>query len=666
MAHKMSFIFYPLVSLVVVSLYLYTSVFDAPLKTKTFFDREARVVGTLNPQNYGTQIWTPLEQIPPKIQIKTIEEEDRWFWFHPGFNPVSSLSAAYENFSHRRVVRGGSTITEQVAKNMIQEREGRPPKRTLWNKLRRVALAVGLELRHSKSWIIERYLNTAYYGHGCYGIAAAARCYFSKELPELTDREIATLTKLLRAPNKMSAGLDVHRPSFIAGRHFIAFVAAQENDTNVFYTTLDLGLQSRIEASINNIFADWVKSDPFVNAAAVVIDVPTGDILAMIGSRDYFDPQISGQYNSATASRQPGSALKPFTYFALLAKGLSPDTIIPDEPLSFYTETSNAQEAYAAKAYIPQNFDRRFHGDVSLKDALANSYNVPAVVALNKIGLSYYHDTLRRFGFTTFTKPPSYYGLAATLGSGEVTLLELTNAYAALSRGGTYLPYHYLRGERGEPREVVPDAPRYATKVSAILSDAGARLKSFGFNENLVVEGHEVAVKTGTSHDHKDNWTIGYTPKYAVGVWVGHSDSSPLDGTTGATGAAPVWHAIMETLVRGNEPYDLAGEGVLKEGKGGRISYDDGRGWRVVSPLPYATYRVSRYLPREHQEILADVLVSGAKATSLDWYYDGVLVANANNQVWLPTEPGDHLIQVKSSDGLRQEIPIRIVEEEMP
>jgi membrane carboxypeptidase/penicillin-binding protein PbpC len=656
---------------ILLSLYLYADRYDDPPGTKTFLDRNGRVIGTLDPAYRGVQYWTPIKEIPKEIIDKTIRTEDRFFYWHRGINPLSAIKAALENLSKGRVVRGGSTITQQLAKNLI----GAPP-RTFFNKFREGLLAIGLEIKHSKSWILERYLNAVYYGRRAYGIAAAAEVYFGKRLAELSEEDIAFLINRPKSPNRTSPlpslRLSGRGAGGEGGRHFLEFVARNApGDKNVLPTTLDLDLQKKIEEAVEQTLAPRLDNDPLLTVAVVVIDVRSGEILAMAGSRDYFNDEIDGQVNAAVALRQPGSTLKPFTYFAAFAKGFSANSIVPDEPTSF-----QAVGVEDAESYAPQNFDRRYHGRLTIREALANSYNVPAVVTLNEIGLSYYHDLLKKFGFTTLNRPPPHYGLAVTLGSGEVTLLELTNAYAALARGGGYLPYRMIRdgaNTRFAPTPVITNAPQYAAAVTSILSDPNARLKAFGFNESLTIEGHEVAVKTGTSYDHRDNWTIGYTPSYAVGVWVGHADGSSIgfstgEFSTGATGAAPLWHAVMENLLRGRplERFPFSNPRI-------EIARDHNRPvapamkWRVMAPVPNATYRLHSYLPREHQKILAEVDFGTQNFAALRWYLNGRYLASTRDhphRVWILPEPGRHTLLVVSGNGERQEIPFKVIDAE--
>jgi len=666
------------------ALILYTSYYDANPAIRTFLDRNGKIIGSLNPSYQGIQYWTPVSQIPAALARETIREEDRWFFWHPGINPISLSKAAFDNLLHGRVVRGGSTITQQLAKNLM----GSPP-RTLWNKVRESVLALGLELKHSKSWILERYLNTAYYGRRSYGLAAAAKTYFGKELTALSSDEIEFLVERPKAPSRsvpakpdtsLQSGRDTalppmspHLPLPPVARHFLEYVAGQTpNSAPQLQTTLDLELQTKLEEAIARLLAGRAYEDSKLTAAAVVIDVKTGDILAMVGSRDYFDETIDGQVNAAVALRQPGSTLKPFTYFAAFSKGYGPNSIVPDEPLSFQAAGVEESDAYA-----PQNFDRRYHGDMTIREALANSYNVPAVVTLNEIGLSAYHELLRRFGFTTLNRPPLHYGLAVTLGSGEVTLLELTNAYAALARGGAFYPYRVVPvGARGHiplpPTPILPNASQLAAQVTGILSDPTARLKAFGFNESMAVAGHDVAVKTGTSYEHRDNWTVGYTPSYAVGVWVGHADGSPMIGpdgtmpTTGATGAAPLWHAAMETVLKDRPVEKFAN--VRDSHVGTRtlapLQTKPRNAIKILSPVANATFRIHSYLPAEHQKIAAEAEVGLDK--KLRWYVDDrfLAVSQGKERIWIVPESGKHVLRVEDEQGRHEEIAFRVVNED--
>ncbi|MBI4365793.1 MAG: transglycosylase domain-containing protein [Deltaproteobacteria bacterium] len=640
-----------------------TGRYDAVSRPVTFYDRHGAFIETVHPIAGGRQIWTPLSEIPEPLLAATLAAEDRRFYWHPGLDPLALARAAIADLRAGRVIQGGSTITQQLAKHLLREAEGTSAPRTIGRKAREAALALGLELRHSKAWILEHYLNRIYYGRRSYGIAAAAKTYFGKPLGDLTDEEIGRLIAAARFPKSVRPFSEQKSPTLLGrvihrgvGRHFVEYVAGQAPSVGpVARTTLDLPLQQRMEAAVAAILAPRVMDDPKLSAAVVAIDVPTGEVRAMVGSRDYADPGSAGQVNGAVALRQPGSTLKPFTYFAALTKGFALDAIVPDEPMSFPAIPEDG-----AVAYAPQNFDRAFHGALTLREALANSYNVPAVYLLNQIGLSYYHEILRAFGFTSLTRSPEHYGLAVTLGAGEVSLLELTNAYAALARGGRFLPARMIATEQiAVARDVLPHADRYAAQITAALADPLARRKAFGLHEQLLVEGIPVAVKTGTSYDHRDNWVVGYTADVAVGVWVGHADGSPIPAaTTGASGAAPVWHACMEQLVRGAR-FEVRGANIAP-----RTPNIEQKNWHLISPIPNTTYRVVSYLPRSHQQIVAAARFPGGEAERLEWYLDGQWLASteaARPRVALPAGIGHHQLRVESARGAARRVPFRVV-----
>ncbi len=657
------------------SLFLYTSRYDGPPRSITFLDRHHQWIGTLYPLNEGFQQWIPLKKIPPDIIQATIKKEDRFFYWHLGLNPIAVIKSLVDNIRQGQVVRGGSTLTQQLAKNLMQEKNGKNNSRTWTNKIKEAFLALGLEIKHSKKWILERYLNTVYYGNRCYGLGAAAQFYLGKNLEELTENEIDWITSLPKAPNKLSASLKGKTPHPIdanLARHFMEYVLKQEGKkvkkNPVIETTLDLTLQKNLESGLKQNLQNRTSEDPLLNAALIVINVPNGDILTMIGSRDYTNNSISGQFNAATALRQPGSTLKPFTYFTALSKGYSADTLIPDEPVSF-----SATEDEKANAYSPQNFDRHFHGFVSLKQALANSYNVPAVVALNDIGLGYYYALLKKFGFTSLNQSPDHYGLSLTLGSGEVSLVELTNAYATLARDGQFLPFRYLTDQKiPKSEEVLPQAEKYAHVITDILADSSARLKAFGWNEDLIIEDRNVSVKTGTSFEHRDNWTIGYNKKYAVGVWVGHSDSSPLNGTTGATGAGPLWHMAFENLLRKKSETEQGRNQTLEKPSANHSENNPFPlpSWQIISPLSNNHYRVSAIVPKEHQKILASIKTNGLELKNFQWYLDDISFKpenfSANSSTikgWITPEIGKHVFTVKAEDGSTQRVVFWVEQE---
>jgi len=655
------FVIFFLPLFIVTGLILHAEKFDAPPSARTFLDRQARLIGVLDPKYDGLRIWTDLRDIPAAVIAATLDQEDRWFYWHRGVNPLAVAQALTQAFMGKSL-RGGSTISQQLAKNLVQEKTGQLSPRTVASKIHETILALGLEISHSKNWILERYLNTAYYGKHSHGIASAARVYFGKTLRELNPDEIRKLVSLPKAPTRGAAGLTpTQQPAEWVGRHFVEFAGSQTTLGPQVSTTLDLDLQKKLEVALPQVMTKQISEDPLLNAAAVVLDVASGDVLAMVGSRAYLDDALSGRVNAAVALRQPGSTLKPFTYFAAFAKGYQDQTHLNDEPSSFFD--ANAEDP---DTYVPQNFDRRFHGETTIREALANSYNVPAVLALNAVGLSFYHELLRRFGITQYNLPPNHYGLAITLGSGETTLLDLTNAYATLARGGHFKPWRILMTQPDTPAlPVIENADKYASMISHILMDDEARLKSFGYNENLRIQDRAVAVKTGTSHGHRDAWAVGYTDRYAVGVWIGHSDNTPLNKLSGASGAGPFWHAAMETLLR-NDPKAaraIVHSAYPKITTPESATPDDTHFLRILSPLPNARYRLHPDLPIDNQTILARIQSDAREQKNLIWSVDGVRVATTqgSGQIWLAPTLGKHQLTVREPGGLTREVVYSIV-----
>lgn len=659
-----------------------TWVYDAPLLTQTVVDRRGNYIASFNTLEAGQQVW--VDNFSGPIKESLLQKEDRAFYWHLGFNPVSIAKALVINIYHGRIVRGGSTITQQLAKNLITLKTGKLAPRNLSSKGLELLLAVGLEFKHSKNEILNLYLNTVYLGKRNYGFGAASLYYFGKNTAMLAEREIDFLTSLVRSPNYLPCPADLcenistNKALFDnrVGYHFAKYATSQSRK-KVVHTSLDKKLQTTLEATTQKILTARASTDPKINAAVVVIKISTGEILAMVGSRDLFDTVSHGQFNAALALRQPGSTLKPFTYFAAFSKGYTPESLVPDEPISF--TTPQADEL----GYMPQNFDRHFRGLVPIREALANSYNVPAVATLSDIGLAYYSHLLKNFGFHSLNKPISHYGLSLTLGSGEVTLLELTNAYAALSRGGAYLKetVHYVGEDHALPpdcctsTEVLHNAKYYAHQITEILSDPQARLKTFGWNQDLDIQEQPVAVKTGTSYQLRDNWTVGYTSDVAVGVWVGHNDATPLlteeGGTTGATGAAPVWHAVMQQTLRHivhptaaqrlpKKSHPLSASKTAKQLNAQKSDRD----WRITSPLMNSSYRYVADIPRDNQTIAAKVLVQGHKMPVLKWFLNGdpLPAMDGKSSVWLTPSVGKNILVVEDENGRTEKISFEMKE----
>lgn len=533
-----------------------------------------------------------LEEVPTYAVYATIAVEDRKFFEHKGVRWASVFRAALSNLLGRREGAGGaSTITQQLVKNAIVGNE-----RTLVRKLKEAILATKIEKKYTKNQILKLYFNEIAYGSSNYGIEAASQAYFGKTVHDITLAEAAALAALPRAPTRYlndhealrvrrnytldtmaelgyiteqqaetakSEPLEIkERIANITAPHFVFYVKellteqfgekAIETGGLTVITSLDYDLQKIAEEEVAKGGEYNAKNNNASNAALVTIDPKTGEVLAMVGSRDFFNDEIDGKVNVAMRPRQPGSSFKPFVYLAGLQKGYTPNTILYDTVTNF---------AAGGKPYIPHNYDGKEHGPVTVRKALQGSLNIPAVKMLYLAGADNVISLGQRFGYTTFTNPENY-GLALVLGGAEVKLLEHVNAYAGLARGGTYLPHVSIlevKGAPGEtlwqytypqPQEVIKSEP--VATLTNILADDAARSYVFGANGPLTLPGRPVAAKTGTTNDYKDGWTLGYTPSLATGVWVGNNDNKVMKpGVGGTAGAAPIWNGFMKRALEG-------------------------------------------------------------------------------------------------------------------
>jgi len=526
-------------------------------------DRNGKLLYEKRQEDFGSQDFLPYEKIPTGFIDSAIAIEDRDFYGHFGVNPKSIFRAAWQNFRAGKIVSGGSTITQQLVRNRLH-----PLKRNYLYKLEEALFALKMETRMSKNEVMEAYLNSVYFGQQAYGIQAASRIYFDKNAAELSQAECAFLVGLIQSPvgynpfknfetakkrqERVIAALNISanekeellkEPIIlqsgkidIKAPHFVMWVSQKldgQKETEV-PTTLNLDLQMEIEQIIR-INLEKLKDKNVSSAAVVVLDAKNGDLLAMVGSADYFDREYDGQVNVALANRQPGSALKPFTYALALKNGATAATTIADVETQFFTQDGNP--------YIPRNYDYGFHGLVRYREALANSYNIPAVKVLEKVGIENLLHFLQSAGLTTLTKSPQYYGLALTLGDGEIKLLELAQAYGMLARGGKTMTVRTLLDEKIDAGKQLID-PKIAWLISSILDDDSARLPEFGEGGSLEFD-FPVAAKTGTTRNSRDNWTFGYTADRVVGVWVGNADNTPMRDTSGITGAGPIFHDSM-------------------------------------------------------------------------------------------------------------------------
>lgn len=561
-------------------------------------DRDGRLLYEIVDPHTGPHRPVKLEEVPLALRQAIIATEDASFYINPGIDLKGIIRALWVNWRSGQVLSGASTITQQLARNLLLEpnkRHARSWQRKLWESL----LAYHLTRTLSKDEILTLYLNETYFGNMAYGVEAAARAYFGKPVSQLDLAECALLAGLPQSPEaynplsnlpaakarqkvvlelmvkagyipRSEAELAYQEPLYFASQlfrieapHFCMFVreelgrllgeeAVRRGGLRV-YTTLDLGLQRAAEAHVRRHLEALNKPGKGFpghnvrNAAVVVLDPHDGAVRVMVGSPNYFDPQISGAVNAALALRQPGSALKPLTYAAAFARGHSPASMIADVRTSFLTREG--------VPYVPVNYDYRFHGPVLLRQALACSYNVVAVKLLDRIGIEAFTALARSLGISTLDQAERQ-GLALTLGSCEVRLLELTSAYASFANGGWRVsPYVIERVEDSqgevlyraelEPPQRVLDE-RIAYLITDILADKQARQPTFGEGSALDLP-FPAAVKTGTTTEFRDNWTVGYTREFVTGVWVGNADNEPMLRVSGVTGAAPIWNAVMRS-----------------------------------------------------------------------------------------------------------------------
>ena len=593
-------------------------------ETTRILDRNGNLLYEILDPTAGRRTYVPLEQISPALIAATIATEDKEFYSHPGFDPLAILRALWENYTTDGQGGGASTITQQLARALLLSPEERA-QRTYSRKAREIILAAEITRRYTKDEILELYLNEIYYGNLAYGIEAASETYFGKAANQLTLGEASFLAGLPQSPSvydvytnrdvtlarqqqvlvlmyglsQTDGCIEVSNSDVpICVDEVAAANAANEMKTRVFnspnintryphwvnfvreqleeaydaqtiyrsgftvYTTLDPTLQDEAQRLVTEQVSQLVDKNAH-NGALVSIRPATGEIVAMVGSPDFNNEAISGQINMADSpTRQPGSSIKPINYVAAFEKGWTPATLIWDVPSEF---PPSGDPNDTREPYRPVNYDGRFHGPVTVRSALANSFNVPAVKTLDFVRI--YDDPstpqkdgmigmAEKLGITTFTRPD--YGLSLTLGGGDVSLLELTSAYGVLANYGKKIPpvaiLKIVDHQGNVVYEYQPPAgeqvirAEHAFLMSSILSDNQARAPMFGTNSLLNLP-FQVAAKTGTTNDFRDNWTLGYTPDLVSGVWVGNADYTPMVNTTGLSGAAPIWSSFMQYAV---------------------------------------------------------------------------------------------------------------------
>jgi penicillin-binding protein 1C len=572
-----------------------------PVSTK-IYSRDHKLLFEI----YSEQNRTPikLEDVPDIVKQATIAIEDKDFYKHQGL-ALKGITRATYNIVFKKNLQGGSTITQQLIKTTLLT-----PERTIKRKVREAGLAFLTEIIYSKDKILEMYLNHIPYGGTAYGIEEASQAYFGKPASKLNLAEASLLAGLPQAPTKFSPfganpELTKVRQKQVLSRmiedqyitqeqadeafkqelnfipqitnikapHFVMYVKnllVEKYGTKMVEqgglrvsTSLDLDLQEFAEATVASEVAK-LKNMNVSNGATLITKPSTGEVLAMVGSRNYFDQEIDGNVNITTSLRQPGSSIKPINYAAGLLNGHTLATLFLDIPTCF-----NAPGQ--PQLYCPKNYDVSFHGPVRMRSALANSYNIPAVKMLALNGIESMVETAKKMGITTWEEDLSHYGLSLTLGGGEVKMTEMAQAFAVFSNLGnkvslnpilkvedyTGTVYEELKSDNLEKEQVIP--PEIAFLISDILSDNNARTPAFGSQSQLYIPDYNVAVKTGTT-DHpggpRDNWTIGYTPSFLVATWVGNNDNTPMNPwlVSGVTGAAPIWNKLIQFVLKDTEP----------------------------------------------------------------------------------------------------------------
>ncbi|MFN8440732.1 MAG: transglycosylase domain-containing protein [Caldilineaceae bacterium] len=575
-------------------------------QTTHVYDRHGVLLAEL--WNEGKRTWVSIDDMAPALITATVSTEDATFFTNWGYDPFRIAAAVFQNYSSGEIVSGASTITMQLARNLFLGPEKRYDQ-SFDRKLLELGLAQELTDLYSKRELLEMYLNLNNYGNLMYGPEAASQLYFGKAAKELTFAEATLLAGIPQQPfefdpyhnfqavkkrqrtvlDLMVAHLDITSaqadevynepitltlpmtqtsvlaPQFVQyaelmlDKRFGESGYTRRSGYHIF-TTLDLDMQAMAQKIVNEKIRQFRLRYNLSNASLVAMRPYSGEVLTMVGSADFYDESIDGQVNVALRRRQPGSTLKPILYAMAMSDNLlTPATVMWDTPVAY--DQGNGL------FYRPQNYDSQFHGLVTARTALANSFNIPAVKLLDGLGIQRALKGLDRFGIHSLQNDP-YFGLGLALGANEITLMELTNAYNVIASGGDYVvPEVALNAYDSQQRAVTlpprPDPVRVITRAAAfqitdILSDNDARRPMFGANSALKLS-RPAAAKTGTTSDFRDNWTMGFTRFLVTGVWTGNSNGQPMRDSTGVTGAAPIWNAFNEAVLADKRMLELIG-----------------------------------------------------------------------------------------------------------
>jgi 1A family penicillin-binding protein len=607
----------------------------------------------------------PFDQISINIKNAAVAIEDDTFYEHHGVRPLAFLRALLANFQTGRFGQGGSTITQQVIKNALLSRE-----KTVSRKVKEWILAVKLEQSLSKEEILGLYLNESPYGGTIYGVEETSLAFFGKHAKDVTLAEAAYLAALPQAPSYYSPygphkdALDTRKNLVLERMRTLHFITSEEyeqakNEQVRFVpiedrsikaphfvmfvrdeltkkygediltsgglrvtTTLDYTLQEKAQEIVTTYLTENSERFNAGNGALVATDPKTGQILVMVGSRDYFDTDNEGNFNIATAKRQPGSSFKPFVYAKAFEKGYTPETVVFDLPTQFNANCDAFGKPLTPSTpedacYMPENYDHTFHGPMTLRDALAQSVNIPAIKTLYLTGIKPAIEFATRMGITGLTDP-NRYGLTLVLGGGEVSLLDLTSAYGVFANDGKHNPTtailkienssgEVLEEYQHQEEQVIP--AQVARQISDVLSDDTARAPAFGSNSFLVVPGKTVAVKTGTTNDYRDVWIVGYTPSLSVGAWMGNNNNTPMQKRVAGFIVAPMWNEFMKAALgsKDDEPFEKP-EPAPSDIKpvlrgiwlGGQTFYIDTISQKLATPDTPDEFREEKVIPNIH------------------------------------------------------------------
>lgn len=640
-----------------------------------------------------------ISDLPLHVRQATVAIEDKDFYRHGPIDPRGIARALFEIFAHRNL-QGGSTITQQLVKTTLLS-----PERTIPRKIKEFLLALVVEEIYKKDQILELYLNNVPYGGTAYGIEAAAQTYFGKKAQNLTLSETTLLAGLPSAPTIYSPfgshpelgqmrkkevlakmqeqgyisederkKAEEETPKFAQARdtikapHFVFYIKdllvkkygenmVEEAGLSV-QTSLDLDIQDMAETTVASEVAK-LKGLLVSNGAALVTKPGTGEVLAMVGSKDYFDTKHDGNVNVTLALRQPGSSIKPINYALGLINDYTAATPFVDKKICFPNPGSSP--------YCPVNYDGKFHGAILMREALGSSINIPAVKMLKLNGVSKMTDLAQKMGITSLTQPDRY-GLSLTLGGGEVSIVDMATAFGVFANGGYRINLHPILKVTDQAGHVLeeykpPVSPIFGEKVlpdgvafiiSHILSDNNARSLAFGTDSALVVKGQVVSVKTGTTDDKRDNWTIGYTPSFLVATWVGNNDNKPMHPTltSGVTGAAPIWRKIISSLLKDKkpEPEKIPDSAVGKEvcATSGKIPPAEGSPNRCPTRFEYF---VKGKEPKEADDSFHPALIdkttndlaSPGQTDNIE-YRDAIVVTDPTGDSWCLTCPHPELL----------------------